>query len=416
MKNRSPQLSQYIFNWNLLEVILSGKSALDADSFLEPLTSIDQAHSFMSGYGFEVNNPIEKAELFGSFQEAVQFIRRYFLKEGNPYGLPLDIPHSILTITNITDLFLMGAATSANKKYSYEDRLWAGIVMKVMHTILHTDRDLRHNYFGIIQQQIFDRYYKYLLRDDNKQLFLGRDNLKIPLVDFQTKSKKSRDSIIIKLLHKAENVAEELFDRVGIRFVTFNKLDAVRVVKFLQENHVLIAHNIKPSRSRNNLINLSDFRKKHNMLLKSYLRGNISEADFIKELDVASNESKIAEDETNVGKNEHTSREYRSIQFTCRQLIKYTNPLVSELNSIRDLAKENKTDPLATKVLQLDYSKLVRDLRFFYSYEVQIVSLEEHKINTEGEAAHSEYKRQQLKTAMLRIFRPLIKYKNLKVD
>ena len=29
-----------------------------------------------------------------------------------------------------------------------------------MHTILHADKDLRSNYFSVIQQQIFDRFFR----------------------------------------------------------------------------------------------------------------------------------------------------------------------------------------------------------------------------------------------------------------
>ena len=107
---------------------------------------------------------------------------------------------------------------------------------------MHVDKDLRSNYFSVIQTQIFDQFYRYVSRDENKELsFTSKDGKeKILLVDFETKSKKSRDSVIIKLLHKAEHVAEELFDRVGVRIITQNKLDSLRVMKFLIQNNVQV--------------------------------------------------------------------------------------------------------------------------------------------------------------------------------
>ena len=151
-------------------------------------------------------------------QESLQFIRRYFLRDGNEEGIDLAIPQSVGSITDITQLFHI--ATWADRNYSYEECLWAQIVLKVMHTILHADKDLRYNYFAQIQQQVFDRFYKYLSRDKENKLYLGAqsDKERVLLADFETKAKKGRDSIIIKLLHKEGNVAEELFDRIGVRF------------------------------------------------------------------------------------------------------------------------------------------------------------------------------------------------------
>ena len=65
------------------------------------------------------------------------------------------------------------------------------------------------------------------------------------LKDFETKAKKSRDSTIIKLLHKVENVAEEVFDRIGVRLITKAKVDCLRVVKFLYHKNIIVIHNIK---------------------------------------------------------------------------------------------------------------------------------------------------------------------------
>ena len=81
--------------------------------------------------------------------------------------------------------------------------------------------------------------------------------------------------------------------------------------------------------------------------------------------------------------------------------------------SLRKLAKEATDDELAKKVLSLDASLIAKDVRFFYPFEVQIVDEESHRINSEGEASHNEYKRTQKISAMNRVFRDLIQYKKL---
>jgi uncharacterized protein (TIGR04562 family) len=413
MSKRPGYLSDYSFNWETFDVVCSGKSSLDATNYLTELHDKDQVANFLYGYGFDISDPVESAELFGIFQEAIQFIKRYFLKEGNPEGLDLRIPNYLFTITNISELFL-AATGHSSVKLKVDEQLWAGVVLKVMHTLLHTDKDLRYRYFSTIQQQIFDRFYKFIHRDEENRLFLKNETgTSIPLYDFETKAKKTRDSIVIKLLHKQENVAEELFDRIGVRIITHNKLDALRVIRFLHRNHVIMINNIKPSRSQNTLVDLATLRKRIYSLYKEAIRSEMVQEQFYQRLNGLIDDCsphKLHYD------NRHTLDEYRAIHFTGRQLIKYRNPFMSSFNEVRKQALKDKQNPVSQALLNLDTSAISRDIRFFYPFEVQLTDYESHLKNTQGEASHVEYKKSQLKSAMRRIFRPIIELSNLKVD
>ena len=415
MFQRPSYLEPYLFNWETLHVVCSGKSSLDAKNYLTEMWGGDQVHDFLDGYGFDLKNPVESAELFGNFHEALQFIKRYFLREGNPEGLEISVPHFLYTITNISELFLIATGDTA-QKYSKEDALWAGVILKVMHTILHADKDLRYRYYSVIQQQIFDRFYKYIVRDDKNKLMLKNEaGFTIPLVDFETKAKKTRESVLIKLLHKQENVAEELFDRIGVRFITESKLDSLRVIKFLVSNYVVMINNIKPSRSQNTLVDMELLKRKTYPVLKNTLREGWSEEKFFAEL------SKVVDASTPVlpessGHNRHSSQEYRAIHFTGRQLIKYRNPFMGQFSEVRRAALADPENPLAKQILALDTTPISRDVRFFYPFEVQITDQDSHQKNTQGEASHEEYKKSQVKSAMKRIFRPLIELKGLNVN
>ena len=413
MIQRPSYLADYGFNWETFDVVCSGKSSLDSTNYLTELYDKNQVTNFLSGYGFDITDPVEAAELFGIFQEALQFVKRYFLIEGNPEGLDLRVPNYLYTITNISDLFL-AATGHSNQKISKEDALWAGVVLKVMHTLLHTDKDLRYRYFSTIQQQIFDRFYKFIHRDENNKLFLRNDSgTSIPLVDFQTKAKKTRDSIVIKLLHKQENVAEELFDRIGVRIITYTKLDALKVIRFLHRNNILMINNIKPSRSQNTLVDLKTLRKKVYTLYKEAMRTNMEEPEFAKKF----NELVEACPSSKAGHaNKHSSEEYKAIHFTGRQLIKYKNPFMLSFNEVRKEAIKDKQNPMAQAILNLDTSPISRDVRFFYPFEVQLTDQESHTKNTQGEASHEEYKKAQLKSAMKRIFRPILELNNVRPD
>ena len=293
----------YKFNWETFDIIIGGKSSIDAKNYLSSFTQKSDAEKFLEGYGFDINDPVQAAELFGNFQEAIQFIKRYFLKEGNEEGLDVRIPTVFYSVTDISDLFLI-ATKKSDILEDKESSIWAGIILKVMHTILHTDKDLRYRYFTTIQTQIFDRFYRFIHRD-SEELYIESDDksLRIPLLEFETKSKKSRESIIIKLLHKKENVAEELFDRIGIRLVTKNKVDVLRVIDFLVQNYLIIANNIKPSRSQNSLFDLDILKTEHKKFLES-ADPDISQDDLAEKVEENALKSIIEKNNSNFKKME----------------------------------------------------------------------------------------------------------------
>ena len=90
---------------------------------------------------------------------------------------------------------------------------------------------------------------------------------------------------------------------------------------------------------------------------------------------------------------------------------------MQEFNELRRLAKSNNPEEneLARRVLSMDISLVARDIRFFYPYEIQVVDQEAFRENSQGDASHQEYKRQQVQSAMRRIFKSIIEFKKLKI-
>ncbi|NDD91440.1 TIGR04552 family protein, partial [bacterium] len=284
-------LKRYDFRWETFDIVVSGRSAIDASEGFQ-LRNLEDVHRFALSYGYDLENPIENAEVFGNFQEAVSFIRKNFLQPDNPDGLKLDIPRKITELTDVRELFLMASFSYPSQGNDSQGQLLRNMacsVLKVMHTIAHIDKDLRTPYFAECQKQIFDRFYRVIHRDDEGRLFLGgtQDEAeeRIDLVAFETKPKKARDSILLKLLHKSENVAEDIFDQVGIRFVTKTPLDSLRVIKFLKDRMILMPPNIKPSRSRNTLVDMDSFRKGWEQLYLRWERREVSNSEVSQELE-----------------------------------------------------------------------------------------------------------------------------------
>jgi uncharacterized protein (TIGR04562 family) len=394
---------KYDFKWEVLDIIISGRSSIDSTHGFQ-IQNLEDADRFVRSYGYDLENPIERAEAFGNFHESVNFIRKYFLQPENVDGLKLEIPRKIVELTDIRELFLMASMTYANQTADTQGvllRNWACSILKVMHTVAHIDQDLRSSYFVDVQKQIFDRFYRLIHRDGDGRLYLGEkeeDPLRVDLVAFETKPKKSRDSTLLKLLHKPENVAEDIFDRVGLRFVTHSRLDALRVVKYLKDKMVVMPPNIKPSRSRNTLIDIEEFREVSSELLAKGEAGQIGEESLVAQLEAAAHGPRVSPD------NPHSSEFYRALQFTARQLIKLRNPLYDDLKELKSHGKNKSLAPEVAKILEhIDLKYIQREVRFFYPYEVQVVDAHSFEENEKGRSAHSEYKRAQVHTALRRV-------------
>ena len=130
---------------------------------------------------------------------------------------------------------------------------------------------------------------------------------------------------------------------------------------------------------------MDQFEKKHRRLVKEAIRKGQTEEEFAEKLAKALEKSSADLIESERERNPHSSTRYQSIQFTCRQLIKYRNPFIAEFSEIRQFAKDRDRDDLAQKILNLDMSLISRDTRFFYPFEVQILDHESYLTNTEGE-------------------------------
>lgn len=398
---QSAKAHQFQSKWrigeSILDVLIGGRSFLDSkNGFRGTFKNEQAADQFLHAYGYDLQDPIERAELQGTLQEALRFVRSYFLKPSNPDGLALEMPKKILELTEIRDLLLFASSES-----QVELRHWACAILRVMHTLSHVDRDMRTHYFKDIQTQILDRFYRQLHRDEHGQLYLGRtpdDHLRVNLVEFQVKPQKARDSTLMKLLHKPESVAEELFDRVGVRFITKNRVDAVRVIQYLERSHVVVSANIKPSRSRNTLIDANGFRVTLEQELPRLLHGEIQEADL---RDLLENTPLPS---PRPGENPFSSEHYRAIQFTCRQLIKIKNPLSEHIRDLKQVARGMTVDPvLLAAIDKVDQRYIQRVARFFYPFEIQVLDEVSYHENEKGRSAHVEYKKAQQQAALRRV-------------
>jgi uncharacterized protein (TIGR04562 family) len=393
---------------DVLDVMLRGKSAIDTRGGALPTKSVDAASRFIAAYGFNLEDPIQAAEVLGVYHEAIRFIQKYFLRPGNPEGLELNVPPSFFELDDIRKLFVF----STERQIEFSTRThWACSIIRVMHTIVHLDKDFREDYFPTIQKQVFDRFYKEI-HNIGERIFLGdpKSANHIELKYFQTKPRKERESKILKLLHKAENVAEDIYDQVGVRFVTNSRMDCLRVLKFMRDHNLVVPANIKPSRSRNSLVDPFLYRRAWREARSAVQKGDLSsvtevdsfiEARLLEEQSkkLVSKDGKIAREPRNL----FTADSYTAIQFTSRQLIKYRNPVYEDVKKVKLMLRDSESAELRKYGERLDISSLAKEQLFFYPYEVQIMDAKAYEDSQSGSASHVTYKAAQVQVAAMRV-------------
>jgi uncharacterized protein (TIGR04562 family) len=358
----------------LFDVVLSKKSFVDVERLY--IKTFEEATNYIRNYGYDMDNKAQKEQVVKILSESKQFIQSYLLEDPENSNNRLVIPPNILYEDDIRNFLVM-----ASDNVSLLTQNWSCAILRVAHTITHVENDLSKYFFQGIKRQIFSRFMGHLTVTNNGEYFLGKGSNQIKLKLFEMKNEKSKESLTMKLLHKKENIAADVFDRVGVRIVTFDKVDIMLVLRYLEENYVLSLANIKPSRTRNNLIDFNHFLQGVEFL-KS--KPNLTEQEIRTELKKYCNfDEEKQQIETNrilKEKNPHSSTAYSSIQITSRQMITIQDPFIPTSN-----------------------------YQFFFPFEIQILDQESYEESRNGRASHDIYKKNQLKSVRNRVFYNLLK-------
>ncbi len=319
-----------------LRAIIGGTSGLDLPHL--ELGTLAEAEAFCEGYGFDWSVPSHRRELEDIRAEALAFIDERLLEPGET------MPGSLRAESDVRRLMM-----AASDPVADVEQAWACAVLRVMHIVAHCGSLLEDRYGADIRAQILDRFRPHLGPDPEHPQRLGPD---IPLVAFEVKAAKSRQSTVLKLLHKAENVAADVFDRIGVRIVTESVADALMVVRYLRVHNVIVFVNIKPTRSRNTLVDLDA------------LGPDLATLDVGRLAQVVASAPAV---DAKGGANRFSARSYRSIQFTSRQLVRS------------------------------------QGLRFFFPFEVQILDRASWQATEDGDASHDAYRRRQRQAVRARV-------------
>lgn len=387
--------SGYQFSWEILRLFLEGFSPIDLTAL--PLLDEDEAGAFLKQYGYDLDKPEEAQEVDTIYQEALGFIERFLCPAVREGDCDLKIPEALREQSSAIQLLLW-----ASDRRDPWLAAWSCATLRVMHTMSHADRAVRTPYYDEVKEQILGRFQQHIFREDER-LTLGRGPAAVRLRAVFYKEQKSRNSLILKLLHKPHNVASEVYDRIGVKLITPSKAEALLALKYLRKANLVSIPHITPGRSRNTLVDLERFRIAYESLTRLTTDpGNeqIRDIEFVRQLQHRP-EMEAQDVETRI-QNPFSGRDFRNIQFTCRHLVKVPNPAFGVLEAVRSQVQ----DPGLLAGLEAQHPQT---LRFYFPYEVQITDHENFLVSLEGESSHSNYKRRQLQAARTRVLGQVVR-------
>lgn len=111
------------------------------------------------------------------------------------------------------------------------------------------------------RDQIFKRIKDILALDESNRQQIKFNEISVNLDHVEWKDSKTRNSIILKLLHKPDNIVDEVFDYLGVRFVVENTSKIPILLKLLIESDIIIPHQVISIRSRNSILNIKQPKK-----------------------------------------------------------------------------------------------------------------------------------------------------------
>lgn len=395
-------LDKWSFAWPVMNVLIGGRSSIDLPEI--QMSSRDEASRFLKSYGYDPDRTHDARLIHATIVESLGFIERNLMpKEWKQGVVP---PPQVMSCTDARDLLIWACDRSPDASLK---RMWSCALLRVMHTIAHIEGAFRYSDIDSARDDIMGRFQSILSYQD-QGVWMTHGEHRVPLYKMEWKTQKSRESILLKLLHKRANVAETIYDMLGIRIVAHTQSDALQVIRMLYRSHVVSFPNAIPSRSRNSLIDPDVFHVQLDQARGELMTGSLSPEEF---------EAKLAG--LRIGpplddkENQHSGADYQAIQLTCRQLIRTPRPLTTLRKNLEAAAEENSSNgPLACYLSEMasvlkNIARIRGDEEFaFFPFEVQVMDLKAWETNSTGKASHGRYKRSQVRAARRRVLNEIL--------
>jgi uncharacterized protein (TIGR04562 family) len=370
------------------QVILGGGSPIDLDSLR--IHSPGEAWNFALNYGYDLGVPVQRAAVMRVYEDAVDFLEAVVLE-----GTKLHVPFEVRDLQDPLDLLIWASDRPRNIRGR-----WSCAILRVMHTLFHVDHNVNLRFLPEIQRQVFSRYDQYVVCEEGHWCLRGA--YEVPLVAVERKENKDRVSMLLKMLHKPENVAETIYDQIGIRFVAEDQLGVLMVIRFLLDHHVLMPTHIKPSRSRNLMIDMEALAAWSEAMPPYFCIQDLGPEER------KSLSRTLALKSPGKDQNPFSSKDYSAIQFTARTLVRLPSPATRALETLQERLQTMGDTELSDLVRIPELIQDQEEFTFFFAHEVQVMEQSGFQSSRSGPASHSEYKQRQRDAARRRVLQGIL--------
>jgi uncharacterized protein (TIGR04552 family) len=335
-----PDLTVHLADAEALRLMLSGGSVIDWHK--AAFSSHEQVDQLLELHQIDETGA-DRGRTRYVFNEAVAYLEEH---------LRVRVPADMRNPDDVRDIFLIASDTSGFRRR----QVVACMILKLMHVMHHLEAaDLKHR-TAISEQALLDLAYAYVTSKAHEMRSSG-----LPLVAFHG-SRKTRTSVVSKLLAKRDNVATTIFDKLRFRIIVPEPQDLVPTLVWLSRNVFPFNHTI-PGQSHNNLL---DPRRLEAML------------DDAERDDLQQDISGVRKRST---KNEFSGRSYRMINFIADIPVRLPDDVI---------------DP---------GRRLTNGRVVYVMVEFQVVDKATADTNETGENAHELYKRRQADRVETRLMR-----------
>jgi len=326
-----PDLALDPASLEIVRLILRGNSVIDWNrSNFRDLESVDR---FLRLHMIDTNDPEDQRRLRFVYGESVNYLQEH---------LGLHFPEELKNPEDIREVFLLASETGGFRRRQIQ----ACVIMKLMHVINHLEAaELKHQ-TPLSEADLLDLAERRIVAAADQMRKQG-----FPLVAFYG-SRKTRNSIITKLISKKENTAVTIFDKLRFRIVTEERDQILPAVAWLTHN--LFPFNyVIPGQSHNNLVDMAEVLRRPEYLgIEEMLQGGDQGEDI------------------NPEQNPFSGDGYRMVNFIVDFPVR-----VDHLVNVR-------------------YGSLL-GRTVFVLVEFQVLDRETARLNEEGDNAHHLYKERQ---------------------
>ncbi len=221
---------------NELRLLLRGESVIDWHRL--DYSSEADSRRLLALNSLDWDDPGDRERLEILRNHAVDYLRRV---------LKLHVDDEIAHAAPFIDLPLMASGRLGTRKQQRN----ACVLLKVMHILYHLDaRELRTR-LALSDSELFESVEQSVL-----EIFDQLREVGAPVVEFQW-SRKTRESLLTKMLVKRETSAARVFDRLRFRLIVKHQEDIVPTLRTMLRK--LIPFNyVVPGQTVNTLVDLRD--------------------------------------------------------------------------------------------------------------------------------------------------------------